>query len=147
MFRHLLAALFALSCMSVAAQTPAESLSRCLGENTSGKERKELARWVFFAMAAHPEIKEYATASAPQAAEQSHRFMANTVMRLLTESCAPQTRAAFKEGGSMAIQIAFQTLGQLAMQELMTDRAVLGNMAAFEKHLDQNKLNQVLRRE
>jgi hypothetical protein len=54
-----------------------------------------------------------------------------------------QTQAAFKEGGAKAIEIAFQTLGQLAMQELMTNPDVNASMARFEKSLDQSKLSKV----
>ena len=44
--------------------------------------------------------------------------------RLLTDACANEAKVALKAGGPMAIQVGFQTLGQLAMQELMTDRDV-----------------------
>jgi hypothetical protein len=125
------------------AQPQIESLSRCLADNTSGKDRKDLARWVFLAMAAHPEIKQYAAHDMLQAAEEMHRQVAQTFTRLLTESCRQQTQAAFKQGGPVALQAAFQTLGQLAMQELMSDRGVNKAMGAFERYLDQNKLNQV----
>jgi hypothetical protein len=125
------------------AQPQIESLSRCLADNTSGKDRKELARWVFLAMAVHPEIRQYAAQNTMQAAEETHRQVAQTFTRLLTESCRQQTQAAFKQGGPTALQGAFQTLGQLAMQELMSDRGVTSAMGAFERYLDQNKLNQV----
>ena len=54
-----------------------------------------------------------------------------------------QTQSAVKEGGAKAIESAFQTLGQLAMQELMTNPEVTSSMSRFEKQLDQSKLNKV----
>ena len=124
-----------------AAQNSTQQLSQCLAETTSGKDRKDLARWVFFAMAAHPEIKDFTSPSAASAEEETHKVMADLFTRLLSESCLKQTQAAFKEGGASAIGVAFQTLGQLAMQELMSNPAVNASMSKFEKQLDQSKLS------
>jgi hypothetical protein len=142
MFRITLA-LLALFCGPVAAQTSTQQLSQCLAETTSGKDRKDLARWVFFAMASHPEIKQFKTPSAAGAEAETNKTMADLFTRLLADSCMRQSQAAFKEGGAKAIEIAFQTLGQLAMQELMTNPDVNASMARFEKSLDQSKLNKV----
>ncbi len=123
------------------AQNSTQALSQCLAETTNGKDRKDLARWVFFAMASHPEIKQYASPAAAAAEDQTHKTMAELFTRLLAESCLRQTQAAFKEGGAKAIEIAFQTLGQLAMQELMANPAVSESMGKFEKQIDQSKLS------
>jgi hypothetical protein len=142
MFRFTLALLL-LCCGPVAAQTNTQQLSQCLAETTSGKDRKDLARWVFFAMASHPEIKQFTTPSAAGAEAETNKTMADLFTRLLADSCMRQAQAAFKEGGAKAIEIAFQTLGQLAMQELMTNPDVNASMARFEKSLDQSKLSKV----
>jgi hypothetical protein len=142
MFRFTLALLL-LCCGPVAAQTNTQQLSQCLADTTSGKDRKDLARWVFFGMASHPEIKQFTTPSAAGAEAETNKTIADLFTRLLAESCMRQAQAAFKEGGAKAIEIAFQTLGQLAMQELMTNPDVNASMASFEKSLDQNKLSKV----
>jgi hypothetical protein len=142
MFRFTVALLL-LCCGTVAAQTSTQQLSQCLAETTSGKDRKDLARWVFFAMASHPEIKQFTTPSAAGAEAETNKTMADLFTRLLADSCMRQAQAAFKEGGAKAIEIAFQTLGQLAMQELMTNPDVNASMARFEKSLDQSKLSRV----
>jgi hypothetical protein len=142
MFRFTLALLL-LCCGPVAAQTNTQQLSQCLAETTSGKDRKDLARWVFFAMASHPEIKQFTSPSAAGAEAETNKTMADLFTRLLADSCMRQAQAAFKEGGAKAIEIAFQTLGQLAMQELMTNPDVNASMARFEKSLDQSKLSKV----
>jgi hypothetical protein len=122
------------------AQSEADVLSNCLAENTSGKDRKDLATWVFLSMAAHPEIKQFASGTAPTASIDSARTMGALVTRLLTESCADQARAVFKTGGATSsFQLAFQKLGQLAMQELMTDKSVNESMGLFERYLDQSR--------
>ena len=140
--RHfVLVALLVVASLAAHAQSPEQPLSRCLADNTSGRERKELARWVFFAIAAHPEIKQYAAGSVPQATDEANRVIGKLVTRLLTESCSKQTQDAIKQGGSRAIQIAFQALGQLAMQEIMSSADVMAAMSSFEKHLDRSKFN------
>jgi len=95
-------------------------------------------------MAAHPEIKQYASPALGPASEETHKTMAATFTRLLADTCPTQTQAALKQGGSKAIEIAFQTLGQLAMQELMSNQDVNASMGKFEKFLDQTKLQKAL---
>jgi hypothetical protein len=139
----LLAALTALS-FAATAQTPIADLSSCLADNTSGKDRKDLAKWVFLAMASHPEIRQYASADAAAGSPDTHKATAALFTRLLADDCARQTQAAVKDGGAVAIQGAFQSLGQLAMQELMSNKDVAASMGAFEKYLDKDKLNKAL---
>jgi hypothetical protein len=140
-FRPFIIALTLLLPLVAAAQQQGASLSKCLADNTSGKDRKELARWVFLSMAAHPEIKQYSAPTAASVAGEADRAVAAMFTRLLAEACLEETRAAIKQGGAAGIQFAFQSLGQLAMQELMTDGAVIESMGRFEKFLDQQKLS------
>jgi hypothetical protein len=141
MNRIVISVVLALSASLAQAQEPTDALSQCLADNTSGKDRKDLARWVFFAMASHPEIKQFASPGLAPASEETHKIMAATFTRLLVDSCLTQTQAAFQEGGSRAIEGAFATLGRLAMQELMSNQDVNANMSKFEKFLDQTKLS------
>lgn len=143
MFRLPIALLFVAATSFAYAQAPANPLARCLADHTSGKDRKALARWVFLAMAVHPEIEQYATPQAVAAQPEAHRTMADTVTRLLTVACVNETRTAYQEGGSNAIQVAFQTLGQLAMQELMSNPNVSATMGGFERYLDKNRFRDV----
>jgi hypothetical protein len=135
------------SAVSASAQAapPAEALKTCLADNTSGKDRKDLARWIFLAMAAHPEMKQHASATASTAANEASRTMAALVTRLLTDSCVNETRAVMKTGqGAQSMELAFQGLGQLAMQELMADKVVQDSMGVFERYLDQQRLSEIL---
>jgi hypothetical protein len=144
MVRILVAILLFASPLAAQAEAPEDTLSSCLADNTSAKNRRDLARWLFFAMAAHPEIKQYVNAAALEASEEAHKNAAATFTRLVTESRAQQTQAAFKAGGTKALEVPFRTLGQLAMQELMSNREVSASMSAFDKYIDRDKLNQVL---
>jgi len=55
--------------LSIAISPPAMSegaanqLGGCMVDSLNGKERKELAKWIFFAIAAHPEIRSYTSIS------------------------------------------------------------------------------------
>jgi hypothetical protein len=119
----------------------ANALKQCVADNTSGKDRKELAKWIFLAMAAHPDIKQYANAG-PTAVDDSSRTIANLVTRLLTESCVNETRAVVQGGvGSRSFQLAFEGLGQLAMRELMADQSVQASMSVFQRYIDQKRFN------
>lgn len=140
-----------LICLSLAASTVAvhasqpavDSLSRCLAENTTGKDRKDLAKWLFVAMGAHADMKAIARIheSAP---EDTSRVAGKLFTKLLTESCPGQAKAAVDAAGPIAIQSGFTVLGQLAMQELMTDKDVAAGMGMLQKHIDTKKMQSVL---
>lgn len=130
----------------VAAPAGATStLITCLADQTSGRDRKDLAKWVFLAMGAHPDNKAFLVPGLGQATEEVNRTAANLFMRLLSDACPTQVRAAAAEGGSRAIQAAFATFGQLAMQELMTNTDVTTAMSGLDKYIDQERLLRVLR--
>ena len=127
------------------AQEPVDALKTCVADKTSGKDRKDLAKWVFFAMAAHPEIKQYADAKVAAAADESSKTMAALVTRLLTDSCANEVRAVMKTGqGTQAVSLAFEALGKLAMNELMADKAVQDAMGSFARYIDQTRLKETI---
>ncbi|WP_374661649.1 hypothetical protein [Inhella sp.] len=125
------------------ASPQAEALGQCLAENTSGKDRKDLARWVYVAMSAHPEMKALATQTGN--ADEVSRVAGALFTRLLADNCPAQTRAAMQAGGPVAIQTAFTTLGQLAMQELMSNKDVAATLGQLERHLDRAKLEALAR--
>lgn len=127
-----------LSPAALHASPEADALGRCLADNTTGKERKDLARWVFVSMAAHPEIKPLAAVPST-AADESARDIARMFTSVLVDRCPAQARAALRIG-SKGFESAFGTLGQLAMAELMTDPDVNATLGAFERYLDRGKL-------
>ena len=146
MFRFCLITVVAILAISVAAagRPQSDALGTCLADNTSGRDRKDLASWIFLAMAAHPEIKPYLSGNASTAADESAHKMAALVTRLLTDSCVKEVKTLTKGGGSRAIQHAFERLGALAMQELMADKSVSESLGLFERYLDQKRLEEVL---
>jgi hypothetical protein len=117
-----------------------DALTACLADNTTGKDRKDLARWVFVGMASHPEIQNLSNVTQANR-DDLDRILAAMLTRLMTENCVAQARSALEKDGSAAFPTAFGVMGQLAMQELMSDPGVNAAMSDFSKYLDQNKFN------
>ncbi|HEX7055547.1 MAG TPA: hypothetical protein VF211_16605 [Burkholderiales bacterium] len=121
-----------------------QALGACLADNTSGKDRKELARWIFAAMSAHPEMKELSSVT-PETKEQVFRATGALVTRLLSESCADQAKAAIRAEGARSFEQAFGMLGRLAMQELMTNPEVRVAFSGFDRYIDKSKIDAALK--
>jgi hypothetical protein len=134
---------FALLPFAAHAQQPVEAFSKCVAENTTGRDRKDLAKWMFVAMGAHPEMRAIASLP-PSAAEDASRAFGRMFTKLVTETCPKEARAAVSAVGSSAIQAAFTVLGQLAMQELMTDPDVAAGMSLVDKYIDSEKVQATL---
>lgn len=137
----------ALSCtvfaQAVFALDGQESLGACMVDELSGKEKKQLATWIFFAMAAHPEIKQYANIEG-DAQLNIDKQVGSLVTRLLTDSCATQLKAAYREGGMDAIEKSFELVGKVAMEELMTNPKVNMAISGYADFIDDKKLEAVL---
>jgi len=141
LYKALVVSFAALLALPAAAGQYTDALGACLADNTTGKERKELAKWIFMGMAAHPDMQGLSNVTAT-ARDETDRFVGET--RLITQNCVGQTQAAVKNEGTAALKGAFGTLGQLAMQELMTNSAVASSLSGWEKYLDHEKLGAVL---
>jgi hypothetical protein len=141
--RSLLALLLCSLALTVHAQPTVESFSKCLADNTTGRDRKDLARWFFVAMGAHPDMR--AIVSIPASATQDSSKVAGQLFtKLIAESCPAEAQAAVRTVGPMAFQTGFSVLGQLAMQELMTDKDVVAGMGMLEKYIDSARVQSVL---
>jgi hypothetical protein len=121
------------------AEPTVDAFSRCLAESTTGKDRKDFARWLFVSMGAHPSMREISRIT-PEAAEDASRNAGLLLTKLLADSCPKEAQAAFKAVGAAAMQSAFGVVGQLAMQELMTDKDVAAGMSILEKYLDSQRI-------
>lgn len=127
----------------VHAQQVAHEFGTCLTDSLTGKERKALAKWIFFAMAAHPEINTYAQVTKDEK-QKTDKEIGDLITRLLVNDCPKQAKAAMDEGGSKAFEAAFRIVGQVAMQELMANPDVTASISGFEKYMDSEKINKAL---
>jgi len=122
------------------ASPAADALGTCLIDFLNGKERKELGKWIFLGISAHPEISGFTNISLEDR-DDSDQYIGNLITRLLTEDCLTEAKNATATGGSVALTSAFELVGRVAMQELMTDTNVSSAISGFEKYLDAEKLS------
>lgn len=127
---------------SVIAGPATESLAACLADNTTGKDRKDLARWIYAGMSIHPELRNLSNIT-NQNREELDKKMADMFTRLITESCPAQAKLTMDKEGAEGYQTAFGTIGSLAMQELMSNPEVDSSFKNFVKYIDYNKINSV----
>jgi hypothetical protein len=125
------------------ALSPTEELSKCLVATSTQADRTVLLRWLVAAATTHPDVADMATL-APEKLDAANRDLAVLFVRLLSESCAKQARAAMKADGATAIQKSFELLGQVAGEELFTSPDVQKSLSGIDKHIDAKKLTDAL---
>jgi len=121
----------------------ADALTTCVADNTTGKDRKDLAQWVFVAMTAHPEIQPFSNVTEANRDELDKK-MAALATKLITESCRTEAKVAIEKEGSESFKAAFGALGKLAMQELMSNPDVNTSFSRYTRYIDQKKLSSAL---
>lgn len=130
----------AIATTSAIAGPATDALGTCLSDNTTGKERKDLARWIFVGMSAHPDMQGLVNITEANR-EELNRMMASIITRLITENCKSQAKLAIEKEGAESFQDAFGAIGKLAMQELMSNPEVNSSFTNYSKYLDSNKIN------
>lgn len=71
--------------------------------------------------------------------------MGALVTKLISETCSSETRAVIKAYGADGVRVAFEYLGRMAMQELMTNTEVSAAINAFEQYTDKAKIDAVIK--
>ncbi|MGD8992745.1 MAG: hypothetical protein PVI00_14915 [Desulfobacterales bacterium] len=117
-------------------------LGTCLVDSLTGKERKNLAKWIYFALAAHPEMSSYSNIKQDDRVKID-KYVGTLVTRLLAEDCASEFKSAQKTD-PLALRKAFELVGQVAMQELMTNQDVKTSITSYIQYADQKKIQAVL---
>lgn len=140
--KYAIAALVLIAAVPALAGPATDSLAACLADSTTGKDRKDLARWIFAGMSAHPEMQDIANSTAATR-ERTSQAVGLLFTRLISESCSSQFRAARAES-SQSIVVAFDALGKLAMQELMSNTEVRKAISGFEQFVDRKKVDAAL---
>ncbi len=124
------------------AQDNTTIFANCLVDALNGKERKEMAKWIFMSMAVHPSIELYASIS-DDGRLKSDKYVGALVTRLLAEECPNEMAAAHKDN-PLAIKKGFELVGQVAMQEIMTNEATMVALTEYAKYVDMEKIKGVL---
>ena len=126
-------------------QNPIDNFATCMSDSLTGKQRKEMAKWIYFAMSVHPALKDYSVAT-EEDRDQLDQYIGKLVTSLLTESCPNEVIAAHK-ADPLAIQKGFEFLGQVAMQELMNNQDTLAAISAYGTYLDEEKISKLFTKE
>ncbi len=126
----------------VFAGSPTSVFGSCMVDSLDGKERKNLAKWIFFAIAAHPEIKAYSSAT-PEDIRKSDEYVGKLITRLLTVDCPNELKAA-NTSDPLAVQNAFKLVGQVAVQELLTNEDVMKTVTNYTNYADLEKIGRIL---
>lgn len=141
--RTLLAFLFVALSFPAVAGPSADTAKTCLGDSTTGKDRKALARWIFLAMASHPDMRTLSRATLDDS-DQASRAVGVLVTRLISETCASEIKAMVRSEGPESLRHAFEYLGGLAMQELTANPDVKTSITSYERFVDRAKISAVL---
>lgn len=120
-----------------------DDLGKCLVSSTTPADKGALVKWMFATAALHPEVSSIAAVTSEDRT-RLNRDTARLFERLVTETCRGQTQEAVKYEGAVALQTAFQLLGQVAARELFAAPAVMEGLADLQRHFDVKKLEQVL---
>lgn len=128
--------------VSYATASPSsDALGACMADHTTGKDRKDMARWIFVTMSVHPALQDISKVSKDDINDVD-MLMGAMVTKLLTEDCAPQAKKAMDEG-TESFKAAFSVVGQLAMQELMNNPGVKASLSGFTNYINKDKMNAV----
>ena len=100
-------------------------------------------RWIFANAALHPDVNNISSVTAKER-ETINRMAGGLVERLLTDTCRKQTQEALRYEGQIALQLSFQVLGQVAMQELMSNPAVGKGFGELDRFMDQKKIRALI---
>ncbi|MFY9326431.1 MAG: hypothetical protein WAO76_00180 [Georgfuchsia sp.] len=116
------------------AGTYTDNLTRCLADSTTGKDRKDLGRWIFSLMSLNPYVASIAPVKKSDR-ESATRTAATIYRRLLAQDCKKEVKDTIEHEGNDALKAGLDTLGKLAIQELMSDPNVQKAAADFGKYI------------
>lgn len=111
----------------------------CLQESTSGKDRRILVQWIFTALSAHPDLREFAPLKDRKVTID--REAAVIFERLMVKDCLAELRPL----GPTGIEAAFNHLGQIATKEMMQNRSFETAVEEFLKGMDIGKIQRAYR--
>ncbi|RZT90147.1 hypothetical protein EV678_0958 [Azospira oryzae] len=112
-----------------------DDMAKCLVRSTTPADRASLVKWMFSAMALHPDVKSMARVE-PAQREGLDRNTANLIVRLMTETCRSETQQALTLEGPQTVQQSFQVLGQVAARELFSNPDVMAGVGNLGKYVD-----------
>ena len=120
-----------------------DALSKCLVSSATQDDRQALVRWIFSAIAMHPDLEGLSTIDASKR-EELEKAGAVVFERLIAQDCTAQSRDAIMQEGTEGFSEAFKTLGELAMGGVVQDSHVQAGMARLSERLDTQRILKAL---
>jgi hypothetical protein len=116
-----------------------DQLSDCLETSMSAQDRSTVVQWMFVALSAHPDLKNFSQVTAEQKASLDQK-LAGVLQSTLAEKCAAQTKAVIQNEGLQSVADSFQGLGQTTGKDILNDPAVNAQLRGTLRYIDLNKL-------
>lgn len=133
-------ALSALAAPAAWAGPATQKLTSCLTDHATTADRRVLVRWVFTAIAAHPDLNDLISL-ADADVERAGREAARVLRRLQGVDCVNEAREAAAADGDVGVRAAFSTLGQLAMGTLIQHPSVRAEVAKIQRYAGEADAN------
>jgi hypothetical protein len=132
----------ALKVIDNAVQVQVKALSDCVVMKTTGQDRLIVVKWLFAGLASAPQVAEVATITSVQK-EERDRAMAGLLTRLMVTDCVTESRPLFLTHNSAGFRTVGETLGRIAMQELMGNENTAAAMQSYTKYLNPEDFKKV----
>lgn len=120
-----------------------DELAQCVIASTTQADRRVLVQWMVGSLSQHPSVKDAVKLSDAQR-DRYDQGMADLYQRLLTQACPAQVREAVSDEGTAGIEVAFEQLGRLAVQEAFSDPAVAKGLQNTLGKIDMTALQNIL---
>lgn len=136
------AALLALAPAAGHAGVYTDDLTKCVVAATSEADQVQLMRWMFSALSTNPALSDMVTVKPAQIDDLS-KSAAALMQRLLLKDCRTEVVTAIKYEGPAALGTAFNTLGNVAGRNLMTNPATMAAMMKLQQYSDSSAFDQL----
>ncbi len=120
-----------------------DDMARCLVRATSESERVDLVRWIIAAVTVHPGVRGMVGIQEDRRNAETKQA-ADLFEELIVVRCRSESRDAINFEGESAFEAAFNVLGQVAMQTLMSDPAVNRQMTRLGEVMNTTELEKLL---
>lgn len=115
-----------------------DDLAKCMVKSSTPADRAEFVKFLFSALAQHPDVASMAKIS-PQQMQAASKAAGQLVQRLLLQSCRSEARQAIHYEGVQSIYFGFQFYGQAMAAELIGNPVVAAKMKDLNNYLDADK--------
>ena len=115
-----------------------DDLAKCMVRSSTPADRAEFVKFLFSAMAQHPDVASMAHISRQQM-ESTLKGTGALIQRLLLQSCRSEAQQAIHYEGMQSVFFGFQFYGQAMAAELLGNPIVAAKLKDLNNYLDADK--------